>query len=201
MDPRVAPGDPQFAALTQFALQLVREAGPIALRYFRQPAAVFNKAAKGGFDPVTEADRGIESMLRARIEAAYPTHGIAGEEHGAKPGTADFTWYIDPIDGTRSYMSGMPAWGILLGLKHRDACVLGIVHQPFLDETFVGAAIATGGLSVLAEGLLSRANHAPPCELALTAPAAAAASDAEKPAGPAAPVKKLLNGVKGILGR
>jgi myo-inositol-1(or 4)-monophosphatase len=100
---------------------------------------VFNKAAKSGFDPVTEADRGIESMLRARIEAAYPTHGIAGEELGSKPGAGDFTWYIDPIDGTRSYMSGMPAWGIMLGLKHRDDCVLGTVHQPFLDETFVGA--------------------------------------------------------------
>jgi myo-inositol-1(or 4)-monophosphatase len=136
---------PQLADLTQFALQLVRDAGPIAMRFFRQPTSVMNKAAEGGFDPVTEADRGIENMLRERIQAMYPGHGIAGEEQGVTAGKDEWTWYIDPIDGTSAYMSGMPAWGIMLGLKQGDTCVLGIVHQPFLEETFVGA----GGVTVL----------------------------------------------------
>lgn len=118
-------------------LAAVREAGPIALEYFRKPMAIENKLEGVYYDPVTEADKGIETLIRARLAERFPEHRIIGEEHG-DTGGGDTYWIIDPIDGTRAFISGMPAWGILLGLVVDGKPVAGIMHQPFTDETFVG---------------------------------------------------------------
>jgi histidinol phosphatase-like enzyme (inositol monophosphatase family) len=120
------------------ALSLVEEAGRLTLGYFRRPLAVDNKLGAGAFDPVTAADREAEALLRSGLARAFPHDPIQGEEEGFTPGTGEWSWIIDPIDGTRAFISGMPAWGILVGLLHRGRPVAGIVRQPYLDETFVG---------------------------------------------------------------
>jgi histidinol-phosphatase len=121
------------------ALPIVAAAGELALRHFRVPITVENKLDAGAFDPVTEADRGVEALIRNRLGAAYPDSPIMGEEEGFTPGTSEWSWIIDPIDGTRAFITGVPAWGILLGLLHGGRPVGGIMHQPYLGETFVGS--------------------------------------------------------------
>ena len=122
----------------QVGLDAVRAAGPIALEYFRKPVAVDDKRKGGQYDPVTEADRRIELLIRDRLQQAFPDHRIVGEEHGSQ-GEGPACWYIDPIDGTRAFISGMPTWGILLGLVVDDRPLVGIVHQPFTGETWYAA--------------------------------------------------------------
>ena len=122
----------------QVGLDAVRAAGPIALEYFRKPVAVDDKRKGGQYDPVTEADRRIELLIRDRLQRAFPDHRIIGEEHGSH-GEGPACWYIDPIDGTRAFISGMPTWGILLGLVVDDRPLVGIVHQPFTGETWYAA--------------------------------------------------------------
>lgn len=122
-----------------FAQATIEAAGPIALKYFRMPLAVENKAGKSAFDPVTRADREIEAFIRDRISNAYPGHGIIGEETGTSEGEDRIKWLIDPIDGTRAYISGVPMWGILLGLMDGDSCSFGLMHQPYLQETYSGS--------------------------------------------------------------
>ena len=99
---------------------------------------VGNKAAGEGFDPVTEADRAVEARIRERIEKCYPDHGVTGEEFGPKTGASAWSWILDPIDGTRSFIVGLPTWGCLLGLLRDGEPVLGFMHQPLLGETFSG---------------------------------------------------------------
>ncbi len=106
--------DTEIEELTQFAVNIAGESGEIARRYFRKTIPVENKSDKK-FDPVTAADREIEKFLRARIQQSYPEHGITGEEEADRAGNA-CTWVIDPIDGTRGFVSGAPMWGTLLGL-------------------------------------------------------------------------------------
>lgn len=120
--------------MLEFAVAIAEEAGTIALRYFRSPLMVDNKSSNS-FDPVTRADQEIELQLRARITAAYPDHAIVGEEHGETAGN-HMTWVIDPIDGTRGFITGSPMWGMLVGLMDDGVPVLGLIHQPFLRETF-----------------------------------------------------------------
>jgi len=117
-------------------LTAVLEAGPVALEYFRKPINVHDKRHGDYYDPVTEADRRVESLIRERLLEAFPTTRILGEEHGAV-GEGSTCWIIDPIDGTRSFISGMPTWGILLGLVVEDRPLIGIVHQPFTGETWL----------------------------------------------------------------
>ena len=100
---------------------LVEEAGRLALAHFRQPIAVENKLGPGAFDPVTAADRGVEALIRAGLGRAWPDSPIQGEEEGFTPGASEWSWIIDPIDGTRAFISGVPAWGILLGLLKAGA--------------------------------------------------------------------------------
>ena len=119
-------------------LAAVLEAGPIALEYFRRPMAVSDKRLGGHYDPVTEADRRIEALIRERLRGDFPAHRVVGEEHGAD-GEGDACWYIDPIDGTRAFISGMPTWGILLGLVVDGRPQVGIMHQPFTGETWYAA--------------------------------------------------------------
>jgi myo-inositol-1(or 4)-monophosphatase len=143
----MSPADAQRCL--QVGLDAAFAAGPIALEYFRQPVAVEDKRQDGYYDPVTEADRRVEALIRDRLLAAFPGHRIAGEEHGTV-GEGSTYWSIDPIDGTRSFISGMPTWGILLGLVVDDRPVVGIMHQPFTGETWyaapgTGARMRVGG--------------------------------------------------------
>ena len=135
------------------ALPLVEEAGRLALEHFRQPIEVENKLGDGAFDPVTAADRGVEALIRAGLSRAWPDSPIQGEEEGFTPGASDWSWIIDPIDGTRAFISGVPAWGILLGLLKDGRPVAGIMRQPYLDETFLGDP---SGASLLRAGLRRR---------------------------------------------
>ncbi|MFC6671872.1 histidinol-phosphatase [Marinobacterium aestuariivivens] len=121
-----------------FARAVAEDAGKIALRYFRQPLEVENKLEGEQFDPVTRADREVEAEIRQKLGEAYPDDSIIGEEAGTSEGSSDIAWIIDPIDGTRAFISGVPAWGTLLGLMESDNCVGGLMHQPYIGETFVG---------------------------------------------------------------
>ena len=121
----------------QFMHKLADASDLVTLKYFRANSAVENKVELG-FDPVTEADRESEKVIRDLITREFPDHGIIGEEYGAINETAEFVWVIDPIDGTRSYVSGIPAWGTLIGLRHNDQPVAGLMSQPFTKERFIG---------------------------------------------------------------
>ena len=111
---------------------------------FRLPGVVANKLA-GGFDPVTEADQETERAIRELIRAEFPTHGILGEEFGSEPAGGDngLVWVIDPIDGTRSFISGIPLWGTLVGLTKNGDAVAGMMAQPFIGELFYATGNGT----------------------------------------------------------
>lgn len=141
--------DRQHLELEGFALELGHTAGGIAKAYFRSSFAVENKDERG-FDPVTSADRAIESVLRKTIRERYPDHGIVAEEEGTQQAECAFTWYIDPIDGTRSFMTGSPLWGTLVGLMEDGEPIFGLLMQPILEEVFFGSA--TGGWLIKEDG-------------------------------------------------
>ena len=122
---------------TRFALELAARAGRATLPYFRADVAVEDKRTRGRYDPVTEADRAAEMVIREGVGRAYPGHGILGEEFGHREGNG-LTWVVDPIDGTRAFMTGMLHWGVLLALFDGEKPVLGVMHQPFTGETFYG---------------------------------------------------------------
>jgi myo-inositol-1(or 4)-monophosphatase len=112
-------------------------AAEIALRHFRAGGEAEDKGGAAGYDPVTVADRDIEALLRAAITERFPDHRVVGEEQGTTgPAGAAAEWVIDPIDGTKAFVTGVPAWGTLLGLVVDGAAVAGWLHQPFLGETF-----------------------------------------------------------------
>jgi myo-inositol-1(or 4)-monophosphatase len=121
-----------------FLVQLARAAGAATLPQFRKPLATQDKGAGGRYDPVTDADRAAELAVRALIERHFPTDGIIGEEFGTTRAGAPFTWIIDPIDGTRSFISGVPLWGTLVGLMEHGRPRLGMMAQPYTDEIFLG---------------------------------------------------------------
>ncbi len=130
--------DAEAAARIEAALPIVEAAGRLTLEHFRKPIEVANKLGPGAFDPVTAADRGAEALIRAGLGRLWPDSPIMGEEEGFTPGASAWSWIIDPIDGTRAFISGVPAWGILLGLLHEGRPVGGIMHQPYLGEVFLG---------------------------------------------------------------
>lgn len=132
-----APNKSELQTLLGFACNLADIAAEVTLRYFRQLQSVDNKLSDGRFDPVTVADRETEFAIRAAIEKQYPTHGILGEEHGNKVATEDLTWVLDPIDGTRAFISGIPVWGTLIALNDGNEPLLGVMDQPFTRERFV----------------------------------------------------------------
>ncbi|WP_395647001.1 histidinol-phosphatase [Terricaulis sp.] len=109
------------------------------LPYFRAAHGLENKA-EHGFDPVTEADRASEQAMRAIVAAHFPEHGVLGEEFGDTPGKSGYQWILDPIDGTRAFISGLPLWGVLIGLSYEGAPILGVMDQPYLDERYSGWA-------------------------------------------------------------
>ena len=133
--------DVPILELEDFAIELAHIAGGIAKAHFRRSFTIENKDS-GGFDPVTSADKAIEQLLRAAIAERYPNHGIIGEEEDDRGGSSAYRWYLDPIDGTRSFMTGSPLWGTLVGLTHNDVPLFGLLCQPVLEEVFFGS---TGG--------------------------------------------------------
>ena len=118
-----------------------------------------DKGGDSGYDPVTIADRNIEDALRAGITAAYPDHEVVGEEAGSSGPPGRYRWLIDPIDGTKAFVTGSPLWGTLLGLLDDGRPVAGWIHQPYLEETFVG--IAGRGAWMERRGYASPAAHTP----------------------------------------
>ncbi|HOE96827.1 MAG TPA: inositol monophosphatase family protein [Candidatus Sumerlaeota bacterium] len=122
----------------KFAVQLAHEAGRITLRYYRQGVAVDLKADES---PVTIADRDTEAFMRERIMEQFPDHGIIGEEHGRHNPDARWQWILDPIDGTQSFIRGIPLYTVLLALECSGESHLGVIHCPAQDET---VAAATG---------------------------------------------------------
>ena len=144
----VAVDDRELIEYLDFARRLANAAGAVTLPYFRMVIGVDNKAGKAAYDPVTVADRAAESAVRELIERVYPECGIFGEEHGYRPGPAGLTWVIDPIDGTRAFITGMPLWGTLIALFDGEKPILGLMDQPYTGERFVGSrlgAVMQGG--------------------------------------------------------
>ncbi|GMU73715.1 MAG: inositol monophosphatase family protein [Burkholderiales bacterium] len=123
----------------EFAYRTVVDAGAATLPHFRVPIAVDDKGDTG-YDPVTAADRDAEAVIRAAIAKAFPDHGIRGEEHGFERGRSRHTWVIDPVDGTRSFITGQLHWGMLVALHDGERVVCGVSHQPYVGETFLASA-------------------------------------------------------------
>jgi myo-inositol-1(or 4)-monophosphatase len=122
-----------------FAAELADAARPLALSYFRTPLDIISKLDES---PVTIADRTIEKHLREMIEARFPEHGIYGEEMGVKPGNA-FTWVLDPIDGTKSFITGFPLFGTLISLTFEEKPFCGMIDMPATGERWQGGPDGT----------------------------------------------------------
>jgi len=120
-----------------FALEQARQAGELILRYWRTADLAIER--KEDASPVTLADRGAEELLRAAISATFPDDGILGEEFGETAGTSDYRWVLDPIDGTKAFVAGVPLFGTLIGLQYQGECVLGVCRFPALDEVVYAA--------------------------------------------------------------
>lgn len=127
--------DIDFARIEAVLLAAATAAAERTLPLFRTGLAVDNKLASG-FDPVTEADKGAETAIRAIIDESFPDHAIIGEEWGTT-GASRFSWIIDPVDGTRAFISGAPVWGTLIGFAVDGVAVAGVMSQPFIGETFL----------------------------------------------------------------
>jgi histidinol phosphatase-like enzyme (inositol monophosphatase family) len=119
-----------------FATEAAVRAGRLALSHFQRPIEIIEKE---DLSPVTAADRGAEALIRELIETAYPTHGILGEEMGEKESKESHRWIVDPIDGTRSFIHGVPLWGVLIGLEIDREMAVGVCYLPALEEMFAAA--------------------------------------------------------------
>ena len=123
---------------TAFIGRLATVSGETILPFFRTSLLVDNKSASHDFDPVTEADRAAEAVMRRIIKYHFPQHGIVGEEFGNEHEDAEYVWVLDPIDGTKSFIAGFPIWGTLIALLHKGTPVFGMMHQPYIGERFSG---------------------------------------------------------------
>ncbi|MGE0734630.1 MAG: histidinol-phosphatase [Alphaproteobacteria bacterium] len=128
--------NPCPAEFVSFAVRLAEAAGEAIRPHFRTPMAIDTKSDAS---PVTIADRNAEAAMRALIERAYPTHGIWGEEFGVVRRDAEFVWVLDPIDGTKAFISGLPIFGTLIALTRSGKPILGIIDQPISRERWLGA--------------------------------------------------------------
>lgn len=127
----------QLSELRDAAAQAADAAAKVTGSYFRQPLDVVNKAGNDAFDPVTLADKEAEIAIRKVLLNAFPDIGFYGEEHAVVESSSGLTWVVDPIDGTRAFMSGMPLWGTLIGLFDGERPVMGLMDQPFFAERFI----------------------------------------------------------------
>lgn len=123
----------------QFVDDLATRSGEAIVPFFRTHMETADKArGTAAFDPVTEADKASEAEMRHIIRRSFPEHGIIGEEFGVTNPDAEYVWVLDPIDGTKSFISGFPTWGTLIGLMRLGDPVYGMMHQPYLGERFSG---------------------------------------------------------------
>jgi myo-inositol-1(or 4)-monophosphatase len=127
----------ELKSFADFAGRLADAARAETLSRFRAGAEIHNKAGIW-FDPVTDADREAERLLRKMIAAIYPQHGVIGEEFGADRAEAEWRWVMDPIDGTRAFVCGAPSWATLIALERNGVPVIGVVDQPYMDERWIG---------------------------------------------------------------
>jgi histidinol-phosphatase len=118
----------------QTAVATAQRAGQVALRYYNDGG--FRVEWKQDESPVTVADRETEAVLRTSLLQAFPQDGFLGEESGDVPGSSGFRWIIDPIDGTRSFVRGIPIWATLIGLTYKNEAIAGVVHEPALGNTY-----------------------------------------------------------------
>ncbi|TNE58858.1 MAG: histidinol-phosphatase [Alphaproteobacteria bacterium] len=131
--------DIELKELAEFAGRLADASRKAILPHFRENPHMENKRTEEDYDPVTVADREAEESIRSLIEKYYPEHSIFGEEFGYKEGESALTWTLDPIDGTRPFLLGLPTWGTLIALHNGSKPILGILDQPFTGERFIGA--------------------------------------------------------------
>ena len=129
----------RLAELDLFLLDLNRASAGAILPLFRGDHGLEDKGKPGAFDPVTAADRGAEAAIRKLIGERHPAHGVIGEEYGEDRPDAEFVWVIDPIDGTRAFVAGLPLWTTLIGLRFEGRPVLGSIGQPYLGELYIGS--------------------------------------------------------------
>lgn len=139
----------RLAALDDFLVELNRASAAAIAPLFRADHGLEDKGRPGWFDPVTAADKGAEAAIRKLISERYPEHGVIGEEYGEDRPDAEFVWVLDPVDGTRAFIAGLPLWCTLIGLRHEGRPVLGSIGQPFLDELYIGHA---GGSRLVSRG-------------------------------------------------
>ncbi|OYU49752.1 MAG: histidinol-phosphatase [Rhizobiales bacterium PAR1] len=145
--------------LAAFIERLAQVSGEAILPFFRTQLSIVDKG-DGRFDPVTEADRAAETVIRRHIRQAFPTHGVLGEEFETEQPDAEYLWVIDPIDGTRAFICGLPVWGTLIGLMQGGNPVMGVMHQPYTGELFFG----DGGQAKMKGPRGAREMHASRCE-------------------------------------
>lgn len=132
--------DPQSAALLLPVAEALADAARKAtLSWFRRPSLSAESKETARFDPVTEGDRAAEDAMREILDRLRPQDAILGEERGFKAGTSGLTWILDPIDGTRGFLSGTPTWGVLIAVADAQGPFLGIIDQPYIGERFIGA--------------------------------------------------------------
>jgi len=135
--------------LDDFLIELNGAAAGAILPLFRGAHGLDNKQGPGAFDPVTEADKGAERAIRKLVSERYPDHGFLGEEYGEDRPDAEFVWVLDPVDGTRAFIAGLPLWCTLIGLRHRGVPVLGSIGQSYIGELYIGHA---GGSRLISRG-------------------------------------------------
>jgi inositol-phosphate phosphatase/L-galactose 1-phosphate phosphatase/histidinol-phosphatase len=129
------PAPDSFLSLAE---KLAEASGEIIRRYFRADAATLQAEVKSDESPVTIADRSAEEAMRQLIEAQFPEHGIFGEEFDFVRTDAEYAWVLDPIDGTRAFVTGMPIFGTLIALMRNGRPILGVINQPILNECWIG---------------------------------------------------------------
>ena len=139
----------QLESLDALLVEMNRASGAAILPLFRAEHALENKAGPGQFDPVTAADKGAEAAIRKLIAERHPEHGVIGEEYGEDRPDAEFVWVLDPVDGTRAFIAGLPVWTTLIGLRFQGRAVLGSIGQPYVGELFIGHA---GGARLMSRG-------------------------------------------------
>lgn len=142
--------DAELREYLAFAGTLADAAAGVVRPLFRAGVVVDDKSRDQGYDPVTVADREAEAAMRSLIRTHCPSHGIFGEEHGRETGSSPLTWVLDPIDGTRAFITGMPLWGTLIALNDGHRPVLGIMDQPYTGERFIGSRL--GGILSARDG-------------------------------------------------
>ena len=133
--------DARLAELDAFILDLNRATAGVILPLFRGDHGIENKSTTRHYDPVTAADKGAEAEIRRLVAQRYPEHGVIGEEMGEDRPDAEFVWVLDPVDGTRAFVAGLPVWTTLIGLRFQGRPVLGSIGQPYLGEVFLGHSL------------------------------------------------------------